>query len=231
VPVPARDVATASYFFHRQAVHLFFLVVLVPIAVALAAPALGDGAWLGVHDTTWFALCIAQAVLHQTYIWIAWRAQLGWRLFTRTFGRADFAAYNALFVPFILGRPLLLAAAAAANAGTLAMPRPLALGLALVLTAATLHTGWSVARYFGFARASGGDHFRREYRDMPLVLQGVFASTPNAMYTFGFLGLWAIALFWRSHAALVAALFEHAYIWVHYVCTEAPDMELLHRES
>ena len=66
---------------------------------------------------------------------------------------------------------------------------------------------------------------------MPLVTRGAFAWTPNAMYTFGFLGLWAIALFARSHAGLVAALFQHAYIWVHYVCTEQPDMARLYGES
>ena len=31
-----------------------------------------------------------------------------------------------------------------------------------------------------------------------------------------------------SLAALAAALFQHAYIWVHYYCTEAPDMDLIY---
>ena len=108
------------------------------------------------------------------------------------------------------------------------MPSWLALDLAIVLLLPSLYTAWSVQRYFGFARAAGGDHFRRRYREMPLVTRGAFAWTPNAMYTFGFLGLWAIALLARSHAGLVAALFQHAYIWVHYACTEQPDMELLY---
>jgi Phospholipid methyltransferase len=51
------------------------------------------------------------------------------------------------------------------------------------------------------------------------------------MYTFGFFGLWVIALFARSHAALVGAVFQHAYVWVHYVCTEQPDMEVLYGTS
>jgi len=29
-------------------------------------------------------------------------------------------------------------------------------------------------------------------------------------------------------AALAAALFQHACIWVHYYCTEKPDMELIY---
>jgi len=27
---------------------------------------------------------------------------------------------------------------------------------------------------------------------------------------------------------LAAALFQHAYIWVHYYCTEEPDMQLIY---
>ncbi|MFW5850458.1 MAG: methyltransferase [Spirochaetota bacterium] len=72
-----------------------------------------------------------------------------------------------------------------------------------------------------------GDHFRRRYREMPLVTQGVFRFSSNAMYGYAFLLLWAIALITRSHAALAAALFQHTYIWVHRYCTEEPDMPLL----
>src|SRR5437016_2607109 len=103
--------------FRRQGVHLFFIVVLVPVAFALAAPALGDGEWLGVRDGAWFTICIAVAVVHQVYVWLAWRTQLGWHLFTRAFGAADFAVHNAVFLPLLVARPVLLGALAAADAG------------------------------------------------------------------------------------------------------------------
>jgi protein-S-isoprenylcysteine O-methyltransferase Ste14 len=61
-----------------------------------------------------------------------------------------------------------------------------------------------------------------------LGIRGAFAWTSNAMYAIVFLGLWAIALYTGSWAALAAALFQHAYIWVHYYCTEEPDMELIY---
>ena len=51
------------------------------------------------------------------------------------------------------------------------------------------------------------------------------------MYVFGFLVLWSIALFLRSEPALIAALFNHAYIWVHYYFTERPDMNIIYRDS
>ncbi len=223
-----RDVGTVAFFLRGQALHLLFLVALVPIAWALAAPALADGEWLGVSDTGWFALCVAEAVFHQTYVWLCWRAQLRWQAFTRAFGRADFAVYATIFYLLLLLRPALIAAVAAADAGTLALSPTSASALATLLALPAIYTSWSVRRYFGFARAAGGDHFRARYREMPLVDRGAFAWTPNAMYTFSFLGLWAIALFGHSHAALVAALFQHAYIWVHYLSTERPDMELLY---
>ena len=205
-----------------------FLAALVPVAWGLAAPALGDGEWLGWSDTAWFAASLAVAVLHQSFIWIVWRAQLGWNAVTRLLGRADFAVYGAIFFAFLFLRPALIFAVSAADAGSLLLPAWLPIMLGVLLCVPAAYTGWSVARYFGFARAAGGDHFRRRYREMPLVDQGAFAWTPNAMYTLGFLSLWVIPLLARSHAGLVAALFQHAYIGVHYACTEAPDMELLH---
>jgi hypothetical protein len=217
-----------SFLFRRQAVHGLFLVALPPVAWALAAPSLGDGAWQGVPETTWFALCLAIPVAHQVYIWLAWRGQLGWGIFTRLFGRADFGVHLAIFFLFLGARPLVVLAASLADVGSLRLPAWLAFALAGLLAVPASYTVWSVVRYFGLARAAGGDHFRRRYCEMPLVTQGVFAWTPNAMYTFAFLLFWIIPLLARSQAGLVAALFQHAYIWVHYGCTEVPDMEVLY---
>ncbi len=51
------------------------------------------------------------------------------------------------------------------------------------------------------------------------------------MYAFVFLGLWGIAIIGRSQAALAVALFQHAYIWVHWYCTEQPDLVVLYGPS
>ena len=220
--------ATTSFFFRRQGVHLLYLVSLVIVAWGLAQPALGKGAWLGLTDRAWFVVCLGVAVVHQTFVWIAWRAQLGWKVFTRAFGDADFAVYSAIFFGLLVLRIVVVAAISTADAGSLRLPMGLAWGLAVLLALPALYACWSVARYFGFARAAGGDHFRQRFREMPLVRQGAFAWTPNAMYTLAFLGLWSIALITRSHAGLVGAVFHHAYIWVHYLCTEEPDMEVLY---
>ncbi len=86
----------------------------------------------------------------------------------------------------------------------------------------------SVVRFFGFWRAAGADHFDEGLRTEPFVRRGAFARVPNAMYTLGFLGLWAIAIAAGSRSGLVAAAASHVYIWVHYLCTERPDMDVIY---
>jgi len=52
----------------------------------------------------------------------------------------------------------------------------------------------------------------------------VLPVTSNAMYVYAFLGLYIPGLLLQSKAALLVALFNHIYIWVHYYCTELPDI-------
>jgi hypothetical protein len=222
------EAGTLRFLFHRQWLHLVGLVLLVPICWAFAAPALGDGEWLGVSDTEWFWASIVTAIVHQVIVAFVFRAQLGWSILTRVFGKADMIVWGIVFMPLLIARPILILGVAVANAGTADLPRgfELAAGTALMIPA--VYAGYSVGRYFGIDRALGGDHFRQRYRDMPMVRDGAFAWTSNAMYALVFLGLWGIALLTGSLAALAAALFQHAYIWVHYYCTEAPDMALIY---
>jgi hypothetical protein len=69
------------------------------------------------------------------------------------------------------------------------------------------------------------------YRAMPMVCEGAFKYSANAMYSFVFIGLWGIALLLGSQAALAVVLFQHAYIWVHWYCTEQPDEVVLYGQS
>ena len=103
--------------------------------------------------------------------------------------------------------------------------------VALFLLIPWAYLVYSVHRYFGFDRALGRDHFDVSYRDMPFVTKGIFRYTKNAMYTLGFLLLWMFGLVFLSQAALLAALFNHLYIWVHYACTEVPDIRRIYGES
>ena len=224
------EARSIQFFFKRQQGHLAALVILVPLAWAFAAKALSTGTWLGVQDTAWFWLALGVAIVHQVVVWVVWRSQLGWAVFSKLFGQYDLLVWGLLFMPLLVARPLLVVGLAIANRGSLDLPRPLSVGLGLALLVPAIYTLWSVARYFGIPRAIGGDHFRSHYRTMPLVTQGAFAWSSNAMYAFAFLGLWSVALLIGSQAALSAVLFQHAYIWVHLYCTESPDMDLLYGE-
>jgi hypothetical protein len=222
------EAGTLAFLFHRQWLHLVGLALLVPICWAFAKPTLGDGEWLGISDTEWFWASVVAAIVHQVIVAFIFRAQLGWSILTRLFGKADMIVWGIVFMPLLIARPLLILGVAISNAGTADLPRwfELAAGTTLMVPAA--YAAYSVGRYFGLDRALGGDHFRQRYREMPMVREGAFAWTSNAMYALVFLGLWGIALLTGSLAALAAALFQHAYIWVHFYCTEAPDMALIY---
>jgi len=225
------EAGTFRFLVYRQWLHLAGLVLLVPVCWAFAAPALGDGEWLGISDTEWFWASVIAAIVHQVIVAFIFRAQLGWSILTRLFGKADMIVWGIVFMPLLFARPILISGLAVADAGSAGLPRwfELAAGGALLIPA--VYAGYSVGRYFGIDRALGGDHFRQRYREMPMVREGAFAWTPNAMYALVFLALWGIALLTGSLAALAAALFQHAYIWVHYYCTEAPDMDLIYGRS
>lgn len=228
--ITIREAQSTRFFFKRQGWQLFGGAILVAICWAFASPVLGDGEWLGVTDTSWFWLSIALTVTHQLLVWLVFRGQLGWAVLSRIFGKADLVIWAILFLPLLVARPLSLLALSLADLDSMDLSRPLAVGLGLLLLLPTFYTFYSVAHYFGLARALGGDHFRLAYRRMPLVRKGAFRWSSNAMYAFVFLGLWSIALLTGSLAALSLALFQHAFIWAHYYCTEKPDMALMYPE-
>lgn len=220
-----------KFLFEGQFQHLLLLTCLVFGAIYLASPALDGSTWLGVSDQTWFYATLIAVIVHQVVGWFVFRFQLVFSLFTRLFASYDLFVWGAIFFPLFLLRPLLTVALGLADSGSLGSFRPLQIIAGIVLLLPALYTGWSVKTYFGVSRALGGDHFRQEYRDMPLVKEGAFKYSSNAMYTFAFFLLWSIALLTGSRAALASALFQHAYVWVHWYCTEKPDMQLIYGQK
>lgn len=219
-----------GYFWKGQLQHLMFLLVLVPGGLSLAESSLGDGSWLSLSDKQWVYLLIAIVILHQVIGWFVFRLQMCFSAFNKMFGKSALVVWGILFFPFLLVRPLLIFAVGWSDYGSLTeIPRWLQISLGVVVLIPAMYTMYSVRRYFGFGRALGGDHFFPHYREMPLVREGAFKYSDNAMYSFAFLALWAIALFLGSKAALAMALFQHAYIWVHMYCTEQSDLDILYR--
>ena len=189
--------------------------------------ALTWAAWnyLGRPVPVAFWSAIALPVVHQVFVWLAWRMELSSSATSRTIG---FRGYVVLFFLLFGGRFVALAVLAWMDRGSLGLAPAAQAIVTTLLVIPGVYTMYSVQRFFGMARATGADHFDSRYREMPLVDKGIFRFTGNGMYLFGFFLFWAIAVVFNSSAALVVAGFSHLYIWVHYYATEKPDLDQMH---
>ena len=216
-------------FFEGQFLHLISLIALF-IALYFASLISGfvAGVFVGLSTSAWFVLAIGTAVLHQVYVWFCWRLELDGKRLTHLFGDQTFRFYAIGFAILFVLRPILAFALGWSNRSSLPIEPWAGYIIGAILLLPAIYLMYSVRRYFGFERAFGIDHFDPSYRDIPLVRKGIFTWTPNAMYVFGFFVLWVPAFLFQSIAALVVAAFSHFYIWVHYHCTEKPDMRRIY---
>ncbi len=201
-----------------QLLHLVCLLILLALVYV---------AWkyLGMPFPTAFWIAVAFPIVHQVFVWLAWRFELRSSAVSKTIG---FRGYVASFFPLFGGRFVSLLALAWLDRGSLKLqilPQSI---ITILLITLGIYAMYSVARYFGMARAAGADHFDSRYREMPPVRQGIFRFTSNGMYVYAFLLFWAIAVGFNSTAALAVVAFSHAYIWVHFFATEKPDMDFLY---
>jgi protein-S-isoprenylcysteine O-methyltransferase Ste14 len=176
----------------------------------------------------WFNISIAVPILHQLFVWIVWRTELHYTLISRNFGKEGFLYYSIVFFLLLLLRLFTIICLSVSNQGSLEWSSNLRISIAVILSLPLLYLFYSIARYFGFTRAFGLDHFDVSYRQKPLVKKGIFKYVGNSMYTFGLLLFWIAGLLLASKAGLLAALFSHAYIWVHYYTVEKPDMKRIY---
>lgn len=218
----------SGYLVNGQLRHLLMAVLMSAGALRLAESSLNTGSFMGLTDQSWMYLMIAGVLSHQLIVALVFRTQLVYRVLSRIFGSLDLLVWGCIFLPLLALRLLTLVGLSRASDVGIGIPRWISLPLGLLLLVPGLYTLWSVFRHFGLRRALGGDHFRRHFLNMPMVRAGIFRFSSNAMYSFAFLLLWALALLMDSRAALAGAAFQHAYIWVHWYCTEEPDMRLLY---
>ncbi len=217
-------------FFDGQVGHLAaVLVLLAGVYLALDIPGATQGRFLSVTSLTWLVVAVADTIAHQVYVWLCWRAELYRKSLSRRFGERAFTLYAAGFTVLFVARAVFAFALGYANRGTLPIAPWLGYLIALLLVPPAGYLFYSVKAYFTFRRAFGIDHFEPQaFKDAPLVRGGIFRFSPNAMYVFGFFTLWIPAFLFQSAAALIFAAFSHVYIWVHYFCTEKPDMRRIY---
>lgn len=214
-----------------QGWHALALVALfVMLSLLGRLPGFYDGGLWGVPTPVWYALAVGAVVVHQVYAGVMFRTQLETEWVTRRFPKNGFRVYMIVFMIGLASRPVTLFLLAIANRGTLPLNRVLLAAVGTALLVPFGYLGYSVARFFGFARAAGADHFDPSYRNAPLEKRGIFRYTNNGMYTVGFLIVWVPGLWFASVSALAVALFSHLYIWVHYYTIEKPDMAQIYGE-
>ena len=214
--------------FEKQIYHWIVTILLIFGVYALADDAALAGQLAGRSTGTWLWFSIVIPVLHQVYVWFNWRAQLKYSLITRVFGENAFNIYAAGFTVLFASRLLSIIILSISNRNSLALNPVFSYLLSCIFLMLSAYLFYSVRVYFGFKRAYGIDHFDESYRQIPFVREGIFRFTSNGMYTFGFLILWIPGLVLFSKSALIAAGFNHIYIWVHYYTTELPDIRYIY---
>lgn len=212
--------------FEGQAQHLAMTLLMTLGAFSLFQDS--NSRLLGLSTIGWATLSIWLAILHQFIVALVFRLQLHRNLMTRLFGAADMKVWAAIFMPLLIARPLMLIMTGWADDVPITSYRGIEIGIGLVLLGCAAWGMHSTLVHFTLPRALGGDHFRDEIAALPMVDKGIFKYTSNGMYGVVFFGLTGIALLFGSWNALVLALFQHTYIWVHMYCTEAPDMRRIY---
>ena len=217
--------ATKKIFKH-QIWHLLSLIILI-FAIKLYASSSSEiigGSFWNVSTKSWFWLAIAIPIIHQIYVWLVWRFELYQRTFTKRFGvKRSFNIYAVGFSLLFVSRLIVIIFLAISNKDTLHLNPIIAYVFAVLITPLVIYLFYSVKKYFTIERAYGIDHFDKNYSE-PYVKRGIFKYTDNGMYVFGLMILYLPGLLLLSEAALLVALFNHVYIWVHFYFTERPDM-------
>ncbi len=212
--------------FEYQLWHLFSLIVLISMIklyLYLNADILNGSFW-DISTETWFILAILIPIVHQVYVWLVWRFELYFRIFSKRVGvKLAFNMYAVGFSFLFVSRLISIIFLSLSSQNTLAFNPIFAYILAAIITPIVIFLFYSVKMYFTVERAYGIDHFDKNY-NAPYVKKGIFKYTNNGMYVFGLMILYLPGLLLLSKAALLVALFNHIYIWVHYYCTERPDM-------
>ncbi|MBU4349245.1 phosphatidylethanolamine N-methyltransferase family protein [bacterium] len=219
--------------FGYQVWHLVSVIILIAVIqkfISISYDTTNGELW-GISTKAWFWIAIAIPIFHQVYVWIIWRLELYNNTFTSRYGvQRAFKIYSVGFSLLIVFRLIFIIILAISNQGSLSVNPLYTYLIAALITPVVIYLFYSVIRYFTFERAFGIDHFDKNY-NRPYVKEGIFRYTNNGMYVYGILILYFPGLLLLSKAALIVALFSHIYIWIHYYCTELPDMKVIYGKT
>ena len=215
----------------RQEWHLVILALLLALVNAAVNfyPQFFTGEFWGIGARSWLWLGVMAAVLHQVYIVVVLRTELETRWLTTNVPRLGYLAYLADYTVLLLLRLGILFIAALANRDMLGVTETNRLVLALALAIPCIWALYQLVKGDGLKCLVGADYFNlgNEQDDPDEASEQYFRSTATTVYALGALGLYIPGVIFDSPAALLLALFNHLYIWVHHFSTELPDRPYL----
>lgn len=211
--------------FKRQGYHIAAYIVLGIILYFLTvALSDSDNSIWGISVFTWVLISWICAGFMQFWVVIFWRLEYFTGKISKLMGKAGFVIFRIGFIISGLIRLSIVIPVSRATAHTVSIPLYITVPL-IAITAPFIVWGlFSVLVYFGITRAFGADHFDSTYRNGTLELRGIYKYIPNSMYTVILLVLYFPGLIFQSLLGLVLALVHHLFVWVHYFCTERPDL-------
>ena len=173
---------------------------------------------------------LSMSIAHQLQVVICWRLELYHQLLTKLFGstKRAFLFHEILFFLLFGGRMVSFGLLARKDANSIEMNANIRVLLLAFCASCAITVLYCVLRYFGIDRAAGSDHFFQGVRKMPMVNEGIFKYMSNAMYKIGVLMWFVPGIYFESKCAIVAALVHYVLVWVHYYCTEIPDLRYMH---
>ena len=213
-----------NFFFKHQVWHLGGTIFLFYIGFQFIDFSNNTNTFLRINTFGWFLIAMTIPLVHQTYVWICWRSELCWKSISNTIG---FKGYVIIFFILIISR-LSAIVLCFVDYGSLYKPGWLAWILGLILFIPGVYTMYSVKKYFGFLRAAGADHFDPKYRNLSFENRGIFKWTPNAMYVFAIGIPFSFAVATGSQSMFIVAIYTYTSIWLHYFCTEKPDIAIIY---
>ncbi len=220
-----------NHIFKNQFWHFVLLGIVASILcyAFFSIDSLSFGELFTWSTSFWFVAAILAPILHQLYVLICWRLELHSNRISNYFGAQGFTYFRIGFRLLFASRLITILLLALANQDSLIINTTLSYLLSGMFGLLAFFLFYSVQKYFGMDRAMGMDHFEpKKYKDTPFVRKGMFKYSSNAMYVFGFLILYLPGLMFKSESALVVAVFNHLYIWVHYYFVEIPDMKVIY---
>jgi len=219
--------------FEKQIWHLLILTFLILgiIVITNLENEILIGSFWNVSTKTWLIISLVIPVVHQIYVLLCWRLELHYKLLTHYLGKNAFGIYLVGFFVLFISRFISIILLSEANKNTFNLNSILKYFIISILSLIVIYAFYSVKKYFGYKRAAGLDHFDSSIAQLPFVKKGIFKYTNNGMYMYAFMFIYLPALYYQSIASLLVSVFSHIYIWVHYFCTELPDIKRIYKKT